>query len=81
MVGSGLGDREMFGLNGAGLGGSDCLRLSFSGLGFRVDAFDAVWDRVTARDLPLLGVQGGGFGKSPGNGLLLDPPLIYFIGQ
>ena len=61
-----------------GLGGSD--GCSSSGLGTRDGALDAVCDLVIARLLPRLGVRGGGFGvfgKSPGNGLLLDPLLIY----
>ena len=83
---SGLGDLEALLLgNGlalrlGGLGALDCC----SGVGFRVGALDAVCDLVIARLLPRLGVRGGGFGvlvKSPGDGLLLDPPLIYFIGQ
>ena len=80
-------DSVIFGSCGAGGGlgdleGSDGSGLSFSGLGLRVGILDAVWDRVTARLLPRLGVLGGysGFGvcgKSTGNGLLLDLPLIY----
>ena len=60
----------------SGFSGSD----SLAGLGFRIGALDAVCDLVTARDLPRLGVRGGGFAvlvKSPSNRLLLDPPLIY----
>ena len=76
ILGGGLGigglevtEQEISGLSGSG-----------SGLGFRVGALDAVCNLVTARLLPRLAVLGGGFGvlgKSPGNGLLLDPPLIY----
>ena len=65
--GFGVVGREISGLSG-----------SFAGLGFRVGTHDAVWDLVTARLLPRLGVLGGGFGvfgKSPGNGLL----LIYIL--
>ena len=73
--GLGVVDRDFSGLEGgAGVGSLD---------GARETTLEAVWDLVTARDLPRLGVRGGGFGvfgKSPGNGLLLDPPLIYFIG-
>ena len=74
IFGSGLG------AGGFKVAGREFLGFSDSKLGFRVGAFDAVCDRVTARLLPRLGVLGGGFGvlgKSPGNGLLLDPPLIY----
>ena len=70
-LGIGVAEREI-----SGLSGSD------SGLGFRVGTFDALWDRVTARLLPRLGVlecfsRFGVLGKSSGNRLLLDPPLIY----
>ena len=54
----------------------------FSGLGPRVGAFDAVWDLVTARLLPWLGVLEGGFGiagSPPGGIWLPDPLLIYML--
>ena len=77
-----LRDSDIFGMAGSGVTGREIsgLRFSGSGVGSRDGAFDAVYDLVTARLLPRLGVLGGGFrvfGKSPGNGLLLDPLLIY----
>lgn len=80
-LGGGAGD-VVFDGGGLGVGGLGVVVRDVTGLGTRDGTLDAVCDLVAARLLPRLGVLGGfsGFGvlgKSPGNGLLLDPLLIY----
>lgn len=68
------------------IGGLGVVDRDFSGLegGTGVGSLVTVWDLVTARLLPRLGVLRvicvfGVLGKSPGNVLLLDPLLNYSL--